>query len=241
MDAGERPFTPDVLDKTVIAVPLLEILAKEEQEAQQTGATSDQPKRHPIIIDLNLEFRGGRKSAGVEVKALICQAIVNVNAQPEPSRIDEKKSALSQQYLFGEMEAAVIRELVRLDTQDEPGIVSDSNERVGGRRAIYRIWPDFEFEALITKSISTVKADAARNAFGALGEGIVWAVIDSGSTAPIPTSLNTRTWSSPTSDSKAKKFLYNIGTSPRLTRTGALHYKTVTAMARTLLASSRVN
>jgi hypothetical protein len=54
---------------------------------------------------------------------------------------------LSQQYLFGEMEAAVIRELVRLDTADEPAGVSDSTQRVGGRRAIYRIWPDFEFEA----------------------------------------------------------------------------------------------
>ncbi len=180
MDTGERPFTPDVLDKTVIAVPLLDILAKEEQEAQQKKTTSDQPQRHPVIIDLNLEFPGGRKRAGDEVKKLIRQAIANVNAQPEPPRIDEKKSALSQQYLFGEMEAAVIRELVRLDTQDEPGTVSDSTQRVGGRRAIYRIWPDFEFEALITKSISTVKADAARNAFGALGEGIVWAVIDSG-------------------------------------------------------------
>ena len=87
---------------------------------------------------------------------------------------------MSQQYLFGEMEGAVIRELVRLDMPDEPVVVSDSTERVGGRRAIYRIWPDFEFEALTTRSISTVKADAARNAFGALGEDIVWAVLDSG-------------------------------------------------------------
>lgn len=174
---SDRPFTPDVLDKTVIAVPLLDILEKEEARQKETG---DQPQRHPIIIDLNLEFAGGRKRARDEVlKTLIPQAIKNVNA-PDGPRIDEKKSELSQQYLFGEMEAAVIRELVRLDTEDEPAGVSDSTQRVGGRRAIYRIWPDFEFEALTTRSISTVKADAARNAFGALGEGIVWAVMDSG-------------------------------------------------------------
>src|SRR5262249_33437683 len=35
-------------------------------------------------------------------------------------------------------------------------------------------------------SISTVKADAARNAFAALGEDIVWAVIDSGIDATHP-------------------------------------------------------
>jgi hypothetical protein len=174
---GERPFTPDVLDKTVIAVPLLDILEKEEARQRATG---DRPQRHAIIIDLNLEFAGGRKGARDEVlKTLIPQAIKNVNAPVGP-RIDEKKSELSQQYLFGEMEAAVIRELVRLDTEDEPAGASDSTQRVGGRRAIYRIWPDFEFEALTTRSIRTVKADAARNAFGALGEGIVWAVIDSG-------------------------------------------------------------
>lgn len=179
--ASDRPFTPDVLDKTVIAVPLLDILDKDEEAARQKKTTGGQPERHPIIIDLNLEFPGGRKGAREEVlKSLIPRALKNVNALSEPPRIDEKKSELSQQYLFGEMEAAVIREVVRLDTEDEPAGVSDSSQRVGGRRAIYRIWPDFEFEALTTRSISTVKADAARNAFGALGEGIVWAVIDSG-------------------------------------------------------------
>src|SRR4030095_9204977 len=48
------------------------------------------------------------------------------------------------------------------------------------RRALYRIWPDFPVKGLITKSISTVKADAARNSFSAFGDNIVWAVMDSG-------------------------------------------------------------
>lgn len=46
--------------------------------------------------------------------------------------------------------------------------------------AIYRVWPDFEMRARTTKSIATVKADAAHNAFAAFGEGVVWAVADSG-------------------------------------------------------------
>ena len=47
-------------------------------------------------------------------------------------------------------------------------------------RAIYRVWPDFEIQLQITKSISTVKADAAHRSFFARGSGVVWAVLDSG-------------------------------------------------------------
>ena len=47
-------------------------------------------------------------------------------------------------------------------------------------RGIFRIWPDFPVKGLITKSISTVKADAARNSFSAFGDNIIWAVMDSG-------------------------------------------------------------
>ena len=47
-------------------------------------------------------------------------------------------------------------------------------------RAVFRIWPDFEVNAFITQSIATVKANAAHTAFSALGDGIIWAVMDSG-------------------------------------------------------------
>ena len=94
--ASDRLFTPDVLDKTVIAVPLLDILEKEAESARQKKITGGQPERHPIIIDLNLEFPGGRKGAREEVlKTLIPRALKNVNAMSEPPRIDEKKSELS--------------------------------------------------------------------------------------------------------------------------------------------------
>ena len=47
-------------------------------------------------------------------------------------------------------------------------------------RRIYRIWPDFEVSACLTRSVMTIKADAARVAFNARGRDIVWAVMDSG-------------------------------------------------------------
>jgi subtilisin family serine protease len=51
---------------------------------------------------------------------------------------------------------------------------------------IHHIWPDFKLRSCITKSIATVKADAAHRSFTAFGEGITWAVIDSGIQADHP-------------------------------------------------------
>src|SRR5688500_7617705 len=45
---------------------------------------------------------------------------------------------------------------------------------------IYRIWEDSEVSATLTRSLVTVKADAAQRSFLALGAGVVWAVLDSG-------------------------------------------------------------
>ena len=53
-------------------------------------------------------------------------------------------------------------------------------------RAIYRIWPDFKISPCITKSLATVKADAAQTSFCAHGIDITWAIMDSGIDAKHP-------------------------------------------------------
>ena len=45
---------------------------------------------------------------------------------------------------------------------------------------IFRIWEDTDVTTSLTNSVTTIKADAAQRAFQALGESIVWAVLDSG-------------------------------------------------------------
>ncbi|MCZ2075964.1 MAG: S8 family peptidase [Bryobacteraceae bacterium] len=62
----------------------------------------------------------------------------------------------------------------------------DQSETDSKRRCIYRIWPDFRLMPLINRSVATVKADAARRAYDASGNEIVWAVIDSGIQADHP-------------------------------------------------------
>ena len=48
------------------------------------------------------------------------------------------------------------------------------------RWAIHRIWPNFEVNALIHRTVVTTKCDAAQRSFNATGTDIVWAVLDSG-------------------------------------------------------------
>lgn len=47
-------------------------------------------------------------------------------------------------------------------------------------RSIHKIWPDFDAEPMLQRTVSTVKADAARISFSATGGSVVWAVADSG-------------------------------------------------------------
>jgi serine protease AprX len=162
----EVGFIPENLDTTIIAVPLLQILKAEED--------SGHSKTHPIIIDPNLNYPTGRMAARERIKVLIAQAVAS-RGDPTKEVINIPKSDLSQQYLFCRLSRESIRELVRLDGDE--GL---SGTPTPFRRAIHHIWPDFQIKGLINKTISTVKADAAHRSFSALGDGIIWAVIDSG-------------------------------------------------------------
>lgn len=124
-------------------------------------------------------------------------------------RILADLSAYTPQYVFAELSGKTLEDLVRRDGEAKPGIPGSPAGRVGlsstaapdraapgssgvgkpagsrilsrdPRRAIYLIWPDFEVKGQIGRSIATVKADAAKVAYSAHGEGIVWAVLDSG-------------------------------------------------------------
>ncbi|MDP9167635.1 MAG: S8 family serine peptidase [Actinomycetota bacterium] len=51
---------------------------------------------------------------------------------------------------------------------------------------IYRIWPDLVVKAHLDRSLTTIQADAAARTYGCGGNGVVWAVIDSGIEASHP-------------------------------------------------------
>ena len=73
----------------------------------------------------------------------------------------------------------IARQYLRcLLTQDQIKQLGDADR--AGPNSIFRIWPDFKLIAHIDRSASTVKADAAARSYGTNGDGIVWAVVDSG-------------------------------------------------------------
>ncbi|MEX1078296.1 MAG: S8 family peptidase [Homoserinimonas sp.] len=168
---GER-FTPEVLDSTTIAIPLLQVI-KEEAEAARTHP-GYRPPILDVMIDLNLEYPDGREEAREQVVSLIETAIERAGVDNANQGVDSV-SPVGNQYVVAQLEPQVISTLARLDREHH----RDGPRRVK-RGAIFRIWPDFEVRKLTNKSVSTVKADAARVSFSAFGEGIVWAVVDSG-------------------------------------------------------------
>lgn len=160
-DPGRDPdrFDPGKLDKTIIALPLMELIKKS-------------PKANlDIIIDLNFNYKGGRLKAREKIIEIIHsldpqtaeQSGKKITRRPD---VKEQRTRLSPQYVFASIPAFLIKTLVQMDRMEDP--------------AIYKVWPDFELSSQTTVSISTVKADAAHHSFYALGENITWAVMDSG-------------------------------------------------------------
>jgi subtilisin family serine protease len=182
VDASENAgFLPRTLDRSVIAIPLLRDLVDEDATKRVTA--------HHVVIDLHLEFPGGREKARDRVLYLVGLL---------PPRSDGSHPTVQEtsQYVFATMYGDEIRRLVQLD-REVPVVDPDSKSRKplkkrsktassDAPRAIFRVWPDFPIKALLVKSVSTVKADAAHSSFAAFGEDIVWAVVDSGIDAKHP-------------------------------------------------------
>jgi serine protease AprX len=175
-DAAARTkqgFLPEVLDSSVIAVPL-------HRRIQQQGT---RVVLH-VIIDLNLEFPGGVRGARAEVERLIPLVVTALRKDPKTQRVHRHPLETEEggegapadgQYVVATLDGDCIRELVR---RDDDGAGRRAAARA--KRAIYHIWPDFDLTPLIDKSVTTVKADAAHNAFSAFGADVVWAIVDSG-------------------------------------------------------------
>lgn len=187
---GIKRFDPRILDRSVIAIPLLEKINKDDDEV------------HSVIIDVNLDYNEGREAGRKWIRDAIKNAIAIVAPADEKQGVREKKTDLSNQYIFARLSGKVIRELVRLDvnqaaSQTKTARKSRHSKKSGKAsvqpdatslqvRAIYRIWPDFKIAPCITKSLATVKADAAQTSFCAHGIGITWAIMDSGIDANHP-------------------------------------------------------
>jgi len=149
------------------------------------------PSRFEVIIDLNLTHPLGREAARQWVIDHVEPAKTAADVHDAGQEVHWEKDDPNSQYLFARLEGRTIKKLVELDIAQAEAIAEEHRQattdaslkaRIESRRyrAIFHIWPDFEVSACITRSIATVKADAAQNSFSAHGGGITWAVMDSG-------------------------------------------------------------
>jgi len=172
-EATKPRFDPSKLDRTVIALPLED----EFKKPRARGA----PEGHRVVIDLNLDYHGGRDEARREVIDDIVD-IVHADLAPDDPRREQYRKRLLRLSPLQYVAARLTREQIVLVVRRDVDRARDERTR----RRIYRVWPDFEVRACLTRSTMTVKADAARIAFNARGRDIVWAVMDSGIDASHP-------------------------------------------------------
>ncbi|MDQ3000230.1 MAG: S8 family peptidase [Fibrobacterota bacterium] len=183
-------FNPGILDSNIIALPLLRQIQEEESERKAlkgAKAKAIRPASHDVIIDVNMDFPGGRHEARKRVAQRLERILSTKKADKDANRIRPNKS---EQYIFASLQAEVIRLLVSgdryskdgnghlVEAQPPPSGLKEVKEQID--RSIYKVWPDFKVRAFMDRSVRTVKADAARFSFSAEGKGMVWAVMDSG-------------------------------------------------------------
>ncbi|WP_431956910.1 S8 family peptidase [Nocardia lijiangensis] len=155
-EVPERAFgepSSDLLLAGVLTPPLRERLIASGRHPE----CSSRPI--PVMIELNLRFVKGSRGAFGRVEQL--WQYLDADGAPRP---------LADEYAVGELTA----------TQIEGLVAADAVSIEWPDRAIYRIWPDFDIRPQIDNSARTIKATAAQRAFNSFGDGIVWAVIDSG-------------------------------------------------------------
>lgn len=112
-----------------------------------------------VIIELNEFYRDGLDGALAVVK--------------KQATLWKVRFSSVSNYVFARLSADRIRRLASASQE-----LNTANRR--NDALVYRIWEDSDIAVTLTRSLTTVKADAAQRSFHALGQGIVWAVLDSG-------------------------------------------------------------
>lgn len=155
------------------------------------GLPRDENSLGDYICELNVQHIGGLPGAANGFMDLYHANIPDASASPTShSDTNNNRSEpvrISKSYYSCRLTVIDWRKLLMEDERQAAQKVRTSGKGdESDYRCIYKLWPDFKVHALIDRSITTIKADAARRAFDAAGEGIVWAVLDSGIQADHP-------------------------------------------------------
>ncbi len=162
MSSGDTPKPPqDEHPGELIRLDMMRSIVTEPLLGKVRQAIADPtlPQDFEVIIALNEMYQGGTEAAMAQVKRQAQDWNV-----PFSTVSGYVVATLTAQHILDLAESA--RALMKIDRRTAS--------------VVYRIWEDTEVSTTLTRSLVTVKADAAQRAFQARGEGIVWGVLDSG-------------------------------------------------------------
>lgn len=155
------PRTVSLVTDSVITRPLAERMA-----------SAAPGERIGIVIEL-------RTDSGLPLSTVIAELQMGVMIAAAESQDADVRSTGS--YVMAALTGEEILALVSWDADKGARPAPGRQEaKTAPRSYINRVWPNFEVTATIHRSVITTKAEAAVRSFDATGDGIVWAVLDTG-------------------------------------------------------------
>jgi len=175
-------FSGDRLSR-LTAPPELE----DDENRKRWGLGNTPEARGPYMVELNVQHVDGLAGASAAFIDLF-KKVFGTGTQPPGEANPWALTKVSKSYFRCEMN---VREWKTLIAADEKQAADQARIEAAKRptdqppddfryKIIYKLWPDFPVQARITRSIATIKADAALRSFEATGDSVSWAVIDSG-------------------------------------------------------------
>jgi serine protease AprX len=147
------------MTRSIITEPLLSKVMAASKKSEWEASQPQTDCEFDVIVSINEFFSGGVDNA--------------MRYVVERAKEWNVKWYLLAPYIFA---CLSVDQLLKL--AEEARKLTDKHGKSGS--VVYRIWEDQDVSTTLTRSLATVKADAAQRAFQAFGEGIVWAVLDSG-------------------------------------------------------------
>jgi serine protease AprX len=161
---------------------------EDPEQREEWGLPYNDDDLGPYVVELNLQHVDGLAGAANAFVQLYDKHVGDAHRAPV---------RITKTYYSCRVSVKEWRRLVIEDERNADQLAADTvwktpsdtpNSAISPARyrCIYRIWPDFPIKAHVDRSVITVKGDAALKAFDAGGDGIVWAIIDSGVNADHP-------------------------------------------------------
>jgi serine protease AprX len=158
------------------------------------------PAMFSVVIEMNTGYPGGAKLARAMLlkqflkeragnrlpeMALARGAVARLRPKPLPTgttplfapedHLAIANSLFTDHYLFADVTNDTIGRLAALTIAGAGGVRASLDAA-----PLYKVWQDHPVRPLVFVSAQTIKCDAARAAFAAVGRNIIWAVADTG-------------------------------------------------------------